>query len=75
MNGDTRVWIVEYILAPEPGFSIAKLLDLEVLVMGGGRERSVDEYKTLCGAAGLTVSRVIQTQGGPAMMECVIDQQ
>jgi hypothetical protein len=72
MNFDTRLWILEYLLEPGPGFSVAKLLDLEVLVMGGGRERSIDEYKTLLASVGLAVSRVIPTNLGPAMLECIM---
>lgn len=47
MNINSKLWIIEYIVEPEPGFSVAKLLDLEVLVMNGGRERTIDEYKAL----------------------------
>ena len=71
MNADSKLWIIEYIMEPGPGFSVAKLLDLEVLVMGGGCERTIDEYKALIGAAGLEVSRIIPTKNGPAMMECL----
>jgi len=72
MNADSRLWIIEYIIELGPGFSVAKLLDIEVLVMSGGRERSIEEYKTLMGAAGLEVSRIIPTKSGPAMMECLM---
>jgi hypothetical protein len=72
MNADTRLWIIEYIIEPGPGFSVAKLLDIEVLVMGGGRERSINEYKTLVGAAALEVSRIIPIKSGPVMMECLM---
>ena len=72
MNADSKLWIVEYLLEPRPGFSVAKLLDIEVLVMGGGRERSVDEYTTLLGSVGLLVSGVFPSNGGPALMECIL---
>jgi hypothetical protein len=72
MNADSRLWVLEYLLEPGPGFSVAKLLDIEVLVMGGGRERSIDEYTTLLGSVGLIVSRVIPTNRGPALMECIL---
>lgn len=74
MKADSRLWIIEYIIEPGPGFSVAKLLDLEVLVMGGGRERSIDEFKSLTGAAGLEVSKIIPMKSGPAMLECLIKQ-
>ncbi|MBT8351698.1 MAG: hypothetical protein KJO26_10765, partial [Deltaproteobacteria bacterium] len=72
MNTSSRLWIVEYLIEPGPGFSVAKLLNLEVLVMGGGRERSINEYKTLVRAAGLEVSRIIPMKNGPVMMECLM---
>jgi len=72
MNADSKLWIIEYVIEPGPGFSVAKLLDIEVLVMSGGRERSIDEYKTLIGAAGLVMSRIFPTKNGPAMMECIM---
>jgi len=72
MNTNSRLWIIEYILEPGPGFCVAKLLDIEVLVMGGGRERSTEEYKGLLGTAGLALLRTIPTKAGPTMMECQI---
>ena len=73
MNADSRLLVLEYLLEPGPGFSVAKLLDIEVLVMGGGRERSIDEYTTLLGSVGLVVSKVIPTNRGPALMECILE--
>ena len=72
MNTNSRLWIIEYIIDPGPGFSVAKLLDLEVLVMGGGRERTIEEYKGLLGTAGFALLRMIPTKAGPTMMECQI---
>ena len=70
MNADSKLWIVEYLIEPGSGFSVAKLLDIEVLVMGGGRERTIDEYKALLDSVGLAVSRVMPTSRGPALLEC-----
>jgi hypothetical protein len=72
MNADSRLWIIEYIIESGPGFSVAKLLDIEVLVMSGGRERLIDEYKILIGDAGLEVSTIIPTKSGPVMTECLM---
>lgn len=72
MTADSKLWVVEYLLEAGPGFSVAKLLDIEVLVMGGGRERSIGEYSALLNSAGLTVSKVIPTNSGPAVIECVL---
>ena len=39
--------------------------------MGGGRERTIDEYKVLLSAAGLELSKTIPLKPGPTMMECL----
>lgn len=71
MNADSRLWVVEYLLESAPGFSVAKLLDIEVLVMGGGRERTIDEYRTLLDSQGLKISKVRSTKRGSALLECL----
>ncbi len=71
MTAASKLWLVEYLIEPGPEFSVAKLLDIEVLVMGGGRERTADEYRKLAGSAGLSISKVIPTKGGPAILECI----
>jgi O-methyltransferase domain/Dimerisation domain len=73
MNADSRLLVLEYLLETGPGFSVAKLLDIEVLVMGAGRERSIGEYTTLLGSVGLVVSKVIPTRRGPALIECIME--
>ena len=69
MKADSRLWVIEFLLESKPGFSVAKLLDLEVLVMGGGCERSLDGYTALLNSVDLSVARVIPTRSGPALLE------
>ena len=42
--------------------------------MGGGRERTIDEYKALLDSVGLAVSTVIPTNQGLALLECTMRQ-
>ncbi|MCK5703991.1 MAG: hypothetical protein KAI29_22695 [Cyclobacteriaceae bacterium] len=70
MNTKSKLWIVEYLLEQGPGFSVAKLLDIEVLVMGDGRERTIDEFKAILDSVGLEISEVIPTGHGVALLEC-----
>lgn len=44
---------------PEPHFS--KFIDLNMLVMTGGKERTASEFKTLLAAAGFRLVRVVST--------------
>jgi cyclopropane fatty-acyl-phospholipid synthase-like methyltransferase len=71
MNTGSRLLIVEYLIEPGQEFSVAKLLDIEVLVMGGGRERTVEEYKALLSSAGIKLTTTLSTNGGIALLECI----
>jgi len=75
MNTKSKLWIVEYLLEQGPGFSVAKLLDIEVLVMGDGRERTIDEFKAILDSVGLEISEVIPTGHGVALLECKLGYQ
>lgn len=54
-----RVLLGEAVLPAEPQPSPAKWIDLQMLVMGGGRQRTESDYRDLFKQAGLTLSRVI----------------
>ncbi len=56
-----RVLIVEMLVPEtnEPG--LVQMMDINMLVMTGGRERSATEYGDLCAAAGLRLVRTIAT--------------
>jgi hypothetical protein len=75
MNIKSKLWIIEYLLEQGPGFSVAKLLDIEVLVMGDGRERTIDEFKDILDSVGLEISEVIPTGHGVALLECKLGYQ
>jgi hypothetical protein len=47
------------------------MLDLEMLVHTGGRERTAAEYSNLLSRAGFRQTRVIQTAGPAAIVEAV----
>lgn len=64
-----KLLIVEHLIPGHAGFSVAKLLDLEVLVIGGGKERSEVQYRELLQAAGFETARVIETPAGISIIE------
>ena len=65
-----RVLIVESVLSDRPDSVLTKLLDLEMLVMtGGGRERTEQEFCSLLTRAGLEFSRLIPTQSPVSVIE------
>jgi SAM-dependent methyltransferase len=66
---DGRVLVVESIVPAgnEPSFS--KLLDLAMMALPGGQERTEDEYRELFETAGLTLHQVTPTTGGVEVIE------
>ena len=71
MTNDARLVLVETTV-PLPGEShFAKLQDLEMMVIAGSQERTVDEYSRLLGQAGFTLVRVVPTTEPASILEAV----
>ena len=64
-----KVAIVEMVLAPGPEAPFKNFLDLNMLVMTGGRERTESEYRTLLEKAGFRMSRVVTTASLMSIVE------
>ncbi len=66
-----RVLVVESVIPPgnEPFFG--KLLDLTMLVIPGGQERTAEEYRDLFGKAGLRLVRIVPTSTEVSLIEGV----
>ncbi len=71
MTADGKVLIVEGVLQPGAATSFGKFVDLNMLVMTGGRERTEAEYRRLLEAAGLKLTAVIPTQTEMSIIEAV----
>jgi hypothetical protein len=71
MRGKGKVIVIDMVIAPgnEPHF--AKWLDLEMLTMPGGRERTEEDFANLFMRAGLRLSRVVPTQAPVCVIEAV----
>jgi O-methyltransferase domain/Dimerisation domain len=68
-KGKTRVILVEAVLTPgnEPHF--AKWLDLEMLLLPGGRERTEEDFEKLFAQAGFRLTRVSRTKSPVCVIE------
>ena len=62
MSPGGRLLVVEMIIPPGNEAAVAKLLDLEMLVITGGRERTEEEFESLLHAGGFEMSRVLPTR-------------
>jgi hypothetical protein len=66
-----RLFLVEAAMAPgnEPHF--AKIVDLEMMLLPGGCERTAQEYRDLLAAAGFRLSKVVKTKSPLDLIEAV----
>ena len=69
MNSGAVLLIVEAIVPEGNAFSIAKLLDMEMMVMGGGRERTESGYRILFESAGFALKQVLPTGESISVLE------
>jgi O-methyltransferase domain/Dimerisation domain len=69
LPADGRVLIVENVIPDGNEAHPGKLIDLEMLLMTGGRERTQREFEALLGRAGLRIERVISTAVSISIIE------
>jgi hypothetical protein len=66
-----KLLIVELLLPEGDKPFFGKWLDLHMLVLLGGRERTAAEYDALFRAAGFKLARIVPTPPGPSVVEAV----
>jgi ubiquinone/menaquinone biosynthesis C-methylase UbiE len=69
MNTGGRVLLVEGVIEPANQPDFGKLMDIEMLVSPGGKERTEEEYKELFAKAGLRLTRIIKAQSPYSVIE------
>jgi hypothetical protein len=60
------------VLQPGNAPDFGKILDLEMMVMPGGRERTSDEFRALFASAGFAMTRIISTQSPLSIIEAIV---
>lgn len=71
MKPTSKVLVVEFALPEDATPAPAQFMDLNMLVLLDGRERTKDQYASLFAKAGLTLSRFIQTPSPLGIAEAV----
>ena len=71
MNPGGRVLVVESVIADGNNQDFGKLLDIEMLVSPGGKERTAAEYEDLFRRAGLRLTRIVPTKSPYSVIEAV----
>jgi hypothetical protein len=71
MTGDGKVILVEMVVPPGNDPHPSKVLDLEMLTLPGGLERTADEYAKLFERAGFRLNRILPTKSHFSIIEAV----
>lgn len=69
MNPGGRLVLLESVVAPGNQPDFAKLIDLEMLLMPGGRERTEQEFRALFARAGFELTRITPTKSPLSVIE------
>ena len=70
MNPGGRVILIESVVLPgssQPDF--AKIIDLEMLLLPGGRERTEQEFRDLFARSGFELTRIVPTKSPLSVIE------
>jgi hypothetical protein len=71
MRGDARLLVIERLVPPGNEPHDSKFMDLNMLVMTGGRERTEHEYRALFERSGLRLDRIIDTGSAVSVLEVI----
>jgi hypothetical protein len=69
MSTKAKLLLVEMVIPQGDASFFGKLLDLNMLVNLGGRERTEEEYRNLLSAAGFQLSQLVQTRTPSSLIE------
>jgi hypothetical protein len=71
MNPGARVLLIEAVIEPGNAQDFGKLLDIEMLISPGGKERTANEYEELFLKSGLRLKQIVRTQSPYSVIEAV----
>lgn len=66
-----KLMLVEMVVPPGFAPNFAHVLDLEMMVLCDGKERTEEEYRALLAGAGFKLTRIIPTEGPHSLVEAV----
>jgi hypothetical protein len=71
MPADAKLLVVESVIPAGNEPFAGKFLDLVMLMIPGGKERTAEEYRSLFAEAGFELTRIIPTESELSIIECV----
>lgn len=66
---NARLLVIELLVPDDPGPHWTKTLDIHMLALLGGRQRTREEYEVLCAKADFSLERQIDTGAGISILE------
>jgi hypothetical protein len=69
---NARILVIESVVPDDPGPDWSKMLDIHMLTLLGGRQRTSKEYEALFAESGFRFMRQIETGGGISILEAAI---
>ena len=73
-NPNAVLLIVDAVVPQNSEFHMSKLLDLEMLLMPGGRERTEPEWHELMSKAGFEITRIVPMEAAESVIEARVRQ-
>jgi hypothetical protein len=73
MGTDAKLLLIERVLPADGESAIGKVIDVTMMVLTGGMERTESEYRALLEQAGFSLRRVVYTHSGASVLEAVPD--
>ena len=69
MNPGGRVILLDSVLPPANQPDFGKIIDLEMMLMPGGRERTEEEFRSLFEHAGFRLTKIVRTESPLSVIE------
>jgi hypothetical protein len=69
MTDQARLLVVESVIPPGNDPFLGKFLDVVMLLIPGGKERTAEEYRTLLGGAGFEMQRIVPSKHEISLVE------
>lgn len=71
MRAASHLLVIERVIFADEASIAAKMVDINMLVMSGGMERTEDDYRALLDAGGFKLTQIIPTTAGTSLIEAM----
>jgi len=69
VNPGGKLLVADSVIQPGNEFSFGKIMDIQMMIFPGGRERTAEQFRELLAASGWRLNRIIPTAAPESIME------